>query len=969
MATETETRDQLRPVPETWLGRCMESVVTVLGPILAAVIYFLFLVLPDQTAEAIRAILEADWWWQVAVLVLWAVLTVCVVIVFQMAAAIALGDLLRNRGSEEFKLDHFQRNVMYAVSLSPIVALWVGFAKGMGQTWHEVFTSWTATPFLLLVTAVGTVLAIALGVTLEKSEFNRRREFGREAAFLSGTAIVAIAVLLFLWLVTRVSGIAMHSLAVPTFAGWTVVVLVALMALGFWARWLAHLAETVVAARGPILAALIYWVFLVLPDQSADAIRSIFETSLGWRIGILILWFLLTFYIVAALFAAIRIAFSDLLRRKGVREFTLDRTQRGIKYAVSLSPILALWIAFANSLGPSWHAVFTSWSTLATPFLLCVTAFGILFARVADFSWGAPKLDRHKKFGREAKLIGFASSIAIVVLIALRIGSLVSGKTLDPPAVLTFTAWMVIVLAVLMLLEFWSNWSGAPVFSLLAIGALGLAAFDLSDNHVVRTVEPGATEPKEIGKAFDDWIAARKTKVEGYRASRRRYPVFLVAAEGGGSRAAYMTTLVLEALRKHCPDAIRHTFLVTAVSGGSVGAILASAGATWESVGSGCQEALPTAPEATTATKAAGEDFLRPALRGLLFGDIPARFIPSSLIPGLTPFFASWSDPAQYLETGIDRAWREYDGSKEEERDHHRLSQKAFGDLWAAGPTGDVPALVLLTTDVATGRRVAVSHLTLRTPFTSEQAKQGKCAERGPHEELESRVRLQTLDDLVTPRIEVSAAAAAILSARFPGMTAPGRLPCSGNQPRLVDGGYFENSGLTTVLELRDELRKRPSADGVSFVIVQIENGRATPDWSFANGDPPPPPANWLPELMSPLRAIAGTREARGDLARKALKTAVPDTEECKAGCDYRLLFELRPCKTPIPLGWSLSEKAREEIRRQLFEASANGAEDACVAGVRENRRPPPGMSNAKVFEQMFRAVRLSQATAVGNSQ
>jgi hypothetical protein len=219
-----------------------------------------------------------------------------------------------------------------------------------------------------------------------------------------------------------------------------------------------------------------------------------------------------------------------------------------------------------------------------------------------------------------------------------------------------------------------------------------------------------------------------------------------------------------------------------------------------------------------------------------------------------------------------------------------------------------------------------------------------------------------TLDDLVVPRIEVPAATAAILSARFPGVTAAGRLPCSGQVQRLVDGGYFENSGLTTVLELRDELRKRHPDPDVSFVIVRIENSRATPDWSLAQGKDPPPPDSWLPELMSPLRAIAGTRQARGDLARLALERDVPHTTECplKEPCDYRLLFELRPCRKPIPLGWSLSEGARDEIRRQLFVAGADGSEEKCVDGVPKDGWPPvSGETNVKTFETMFRAVEV----------
>jgi hypothetical protein len=236
------------------------------------------------------------------------------------------------------------------------------------------------------------------------------------------------------------------------------------------------------------------------------------------------------------------------------------------------------------------------------------------------------------------------ATLLIIVLAVLRIISFFAGITLEPPAVLIFSTWIIVLLAVFTVLAHWSNKSGAPIISLLVIWALLLAAFDLSDNHVLRTIASSAAEPPEVGAAFDTWVddQDRATEVERYHESKRNYPVFLVAAEGGGSRAAYMTALVLEALRQYCPDAIRHTFLIVGVSGGSVGALLASAGLKWNEhkLGKRCDGKLELAgqgvkggPE-TSATMAAGADFLRPVLRGLLFGDIPARIIPSSLFLG-----------------------------------------------------------------------------------------------------------------------------------------------------------------------------------------------------------------------------------------------------------------------------------------------------------------------------------------------
>ena len=91
---------------------------------------------------------------------------------------------------------------------------------------------------------------------------------------------------------------------------------------------------------------------------------------------------------------------------------------------------------------------------------------------------------------------------------------------------------------------------------------------------------------------------------------------------------------------------------------------------------------------------------------------------------------------------------------------------------------------------------------------------------------------------------------------------------------------------------------------------------------------------------------------------------SVPNEGECRGQpCDYRVLFELRPCRTPIPLGWSLSEAAQTEIRRQLFDSSADGTEQECINRVATDRVPTDRRlpaTNVMRFEQIFQAVRTN---------
>jgi hypothetical protein len=561
----------------------------------------------------------------------------------------------------------------------------------------------------------------------------------------------------------------------------------------------------------------------------------------------------------------------------------------------------------------------------------------------------------------------------VLVLIVARVVSSVFGVIADPPSILLLTSWLTVILFLFSLLGYLSDRFGFPIIGTLTMAAVLLAFFDLTDNHQVRAVGARASTsyPQEVGPAFDGWIEARREEVNRFKAVKRPYPVLLFVAEGGGARAAFMTALVLEQFRIACPNLLRHTFAVIGVSGGSLGAMLASAAIKQEgNLGTDCSVGLTENGPVTQATEAGGVDMLRPLLRGTLFADAWMRVLPFGVVnlfhaTGLTgPWLgaadavASVTDRAQYLEHGIDVAWRAYapDGQST-----LRLDYLPFGDLWS-GPAGAPPALALLTTDVDTGRRVAVSHLKMRGG-TAPPPADGCVLLNNMDESPASRARVVTLAELA-PSLEVPTVTAAILSARFPGLTPAGTVPCSDHVHRLVDGGYFENSGLTTAAELVGELRQKAASESVALILVQIENSRASTDWRFATGRPPAKPSRSASELLSPVRAITGTRQARADLARVAIDQLFNEAPASCAGqkCLISARFELRPCRTPVPLGWSLSDEARNEIRRQLFSLDATGQEPACVTGrPADAPLPTAGRPNSEVFRELIAAIRLPQ--------
>ena len=82
-----------------------------------------------------------------------------------------------------------------------------------------------------------------------------------------------------------------------------------------------------------------------------------------------------------------------------------------------------------------------------------------------------------------------------------------------------------------------------PVLSLVVVYGLGIEFFKLADNHEIRG-QPKDVQRPDMDTAFRQWLDNRKD-FAAYRAAQRPYPVYIVAAEGGGLYAGYMTARLL----------------------------------------------------------------------------------------------------------------------------------------------------------------------------------------------------------------------------------------------------------------------------------------------------------------------------------------------------------------------------------------------------------------------------------------
>jgi hypothetical protein len=425
------------------------------------------------------------------------------------------------------------------------------------------------------------------------------------------------------------------------------------------------------------------------------------------------------------------------------------------------------------------------------------------------------------------------------------------------------------------------------ILTLLVLVALVSSRW--ADNHVVPTLSGTSelvTARPTVTEAFDRWSArlARDYPAEG------THPVFVVATEGGGIRAAYWTASVLTALDDGIPGFRDHLFAVSGVSGGSVGAAAYASLVTRQADSAGAPPRLRP-----VAQRMLAHDTLAPTLAAMTQQDFVQRFIAYPFLP----------DRARALEGGWELAWREANDGDD------RFGQGFLTLL--RGREDRMPSFFLNGTTVETGERMIGSNCRV-----------------GPAEFADA------LDVFDAAGSDLRVSTTAHNSARFTYVSPAGTIL---RNPRgypqstydcepgarcehVVDGGYFDNSGAVTAAEIVNLIRRRAAQNRVAIVpyVLVIRYQPLEP--------PPAEPEVWANEVLSPVRALLNTRGSRAVLAVAQL---TPQTDA--QVIQFRLLQY--PDTVPMPLGWLLSLHTRSAIDAQMGpEAEENGPAMATVAAL-----------------------------------
>ncbi len=164
--------------------------------------------------------------------------------------------------------------------------------------------------------------------------------------------------------------------------------------------------------------------------------------------------------------------------------------------------------------------------------------------------------------------------------------------------------------------------------------------------------------------------------------------MIVVAAEGGGIRAAYWTAGVLARIQDEVPHFSSDLFAISSVSGGSLGAAVFSS-----LLAEGMSDKLQQ-----HASRILDEDFLAPAIAAWLTGDMLQRIL---------PFPISYLDRSRAIERSWELSWqKEMHTSDTANRFSH-----SFDDLWKNNHEYRIPSLFFNGTWVEKGRRLITSNV------------------------------------------------------------------------------------------------------------------------------------------------------------------------------------------------------------------------------------------------------------------
>lgn len=404
------------------------------------------------------------------------------------------------------------------------------------------------------------------------------------------------------------------------------------------------------------------------------------------------------------------------------------------------------------------------------------------------------------------------------------------------------------------------------------------------------------------------------------QAADDKQPVVLIAAAGGGIQAAAWTARVLtgleEILDEMKPGAFARSIRVfSGVSGGSVG-IMFYVHATYPLKATG-----PAAVERRQKiVEVAEASSLSQAVRGLAYSDLWRAIFP----PFVTDIY---DDRSERLE----QAWIDNDVQQFHWADETSLGNATLSQWRRDLANHKRPAIIFNATVVETGQRFTIS--TVRFGVRDLAQGQSDFTDSCPDIDISipTSVRLSATFPVVSPAARPALARNATSKER----TETGRrVP----NLHLVDGGYFDNSGLVALSNwldsaLQDLMQKEPRKVPEKILVIQI---LPFPEPASENAKAP---AGHFLEILSPLQTLMSVRQqvqtglTQRDFAfvstRWKLEAFNPDSPARIRPIEIQLVnivYQGDEDERNTPLSWHLRKGEQDAIEKSWdrFKSNSN---------------------------------------------
>jgi hypothetical protein len=459
--------------------------------------------------------------------------------------------------------------------------------------------------------------------------------------------------------------------------------------------------------------------------------------------------------------------------------------------------------------------------------------------------------------------------------------------------------------------------SRPPVMSVLAlISGMVPLIFTL---HSIRTLPGAPAQRSTLQERWNDWKAAC-----GDEDTR---PI-IVAISGGASRAGLWGAAVLAEVEKRAAGQNAALFAISSVSGGSLGAAayMGVRASETDQIGGphACQMTRASMDSFSTFAQQLGAaDEVGPLLSGYLFSDVPRSLL--GWLPALLGADLAGGDRGAAIE-------RSFEANARVAARDAKITTTSFDEPFlslAAKKT--LPLWIANGTERDTGSRA----LTIAINSRERPTPNGQPNKINP---WPFRGASDVLAQLGT---DVPISTAINNTARFPFLEPAGKLLTNTTGKTgvsLIDGGYFDNSGLETALELAAWLelqRAKPivvvaSGDGEGDGI-EVKTSKIQPESIVRCGSPAyspekPRSAADVYEGVAPLIGLNQVRVGHVDiLLRRAAD------QYCQKGSQSFFHFYLPGRGTEsVPLNWVLSKTMACHIWR-----SASGTSTpACAAAL-----------------------------------